>query len=196
MMLLYHSNFFAQGMVNQIWRSKLHAHSSEVAKSAMFPFLMIGSIAFYVMSMPGSYTNVGRRFFYPNYGDMIMQSIFTTGTWNSIYGLEWIMRKQANYVKNKKVFKFFTTGSLFVYLCHDMWITILSTLIVNPFYRDGSKPAEWGLPVELCLVIVFFGTEILSNLNYYLLVRLFLCCRNRKKKNKGRKAADKVIKIQ
>lgn len=156
----------------------------------MFPFLVIASVMFYGLAMPGSYKNMGRAFFYPPYGDFLPLSLYTTGTWHTIYGLVWIMRKDANKIYNKKFFKFFTIGSLFIYLCHDLWICVIATFIVRPFFKENNEPGP-GLNFTACLLIMFFGTEILSNLNYYLFVKMFMvCCMKKKRKGKRKGGQD------
>lgn len=190
MMLLYYVIFFAQGMVNQIWQEKLRNNANKVMKSSIYPFMVVGSIATYGLFIPGSTTLPGRVFNYPRYSDFLMQSVYVTGTWHFIYVLTWMMRKESNSIRNKKLFSFFTVGSLFVYLCHDLWITIIMTCIVHPFFIENDSN-EWGLKFTACLFITFFGCEILANLNYYLFVKLYMILCMKKRGKKGSKDGDK-----
>lgn len=117
-------------MVNQIWREKLQQHSSQLSKTAAYPFYVVGAVMLYGINFPGNYNDVGYIFLYPIYGTPVMVSLFTTGTWQVIYGLEYIMKKEADHIYNENVFKFYTTGSLFIYLCHDLYITVIATYIL------------------------------------------------------------------
>ena len=74
----------------------------------MYPFLIVGAVMVYGANIPGNYSEVGNIFFYPIYGGPVMSSLFTTGSWQVIYFLEWFMRKETDFVYNEKVFKFFT----------------------------------------------------------------------------------------
>lgn len=186
MMMCYHIVFFAQGLVNQQWRDKLNQHSDYLRSTAIYPFFVIGSIMMYGVNMPGNYTNVGFMFFYPIYGSTVMQSLFTTGTWQIIYGLEWLLKKESNRMYNEEIFKFYTGGSLFVYLCHDFWITVINSYLVYPNLAQNSENGE-GISFGVSLALVIVGTELLSNMNYYLFVKLLRCC----SKNQGKKRQDR-----
>ena len=50
----YHSNFFAQGIVYQIWREKIQGHCSNYSKSALYPFFVVLSVLFYGVNFPGN----------------------------------------------------------------------------------------------------------------------------------------------
>ena len=67
--------------MNQIWRDKIHAHQSQLSKTALYPFFIVGSVLFYGVNFPGNYSDVGFVFLYPIYGTVVMTSLFTTGTW-------------------------------------------------------------------------------------------------------------------
>jgi len=189
-MMCYHIVFFAQGTVNQIWLDKLDQHSDYLRETAFYPFFVVGSIMVYGMNLPGNYTDVGFMFFYPIYGSTVMQSLFTTGTWQIIYGLCWLLNKECNRTFNDQVFEFFSNGSLFVYLCHDFWITIIATFIIYPNIPANTADGK-GLSFGVCLALMLIGVEFLSNLNYYLFTKLYQCCFK-----KSKKAENSVSKYQ
>mgnify|MGYP006985954472 CR=1 FL=1 len=144
----------------------------------------------YVFCVPGTYTDVGFIFFYPLYGNPFIISLFTTGTWESMYILEWIMRKEADYIYNKSFFKAYTAGSLFVYLCHDLWITVIATLVIRPELKENNPNAS-GMSFYVALFIMILGVEVLSNLTYFFFVKLFKVCCAKKKKNREKKVISK-----
>lgn len=104
----------------------------KLSQTAIYPVFVVFSVMIYGANIPGNFTNVGFMFFYPIYGTVTMLTLFTTGTWQVIYMLEWLMRKESDKMYNEKVFKFFTEGSLLVYLCHDLWITVIATFVIYP----------------------------------------------------------------
>lgn len=157
-------------------------HGDHVSKSVVFPFMIIVAILLYGICQPGHYTDQADfLFFYPIYGDPTTLTFFTNGSWIIIYGLEYVMYKEANYVSNKEFFRFFTSGSLFIYLCHDLWITVVATFIIHPNSKDNNPRAE-GLSLTMNLFIMFFAVEFLCNLHYYLIVRLLKWCYKKKKR--------------
>lgn len=171
MMCCYHTIFYGQGIVNEIWSSKLNQHSDYLRSTAIYPFFVIGSIMLYGINLPGNYTDVGFMFFYPIYGSTVMQSLFTTGTWQLIYGLCWLLKKESNKMYNETVFKFYTTGSLFVYLCHDFWITVIATYLIHPNLTKNNPNSE-GLSFSTCMILMIFGTELMANMNYYFFLKI------------------------
>ena len=72
MMICYHIVFFAQGVVNQVWRDKLNQHSDYLRATSIYPFYVVGAIMIYGVNLPGNYTDVGFMFFYPIYGSTVM----------------------------------------------------------------------------------------------------------------------------
>ena len=167
-----------------IWRDKLQQHANKLCKEPWYPFFIIGSVLIYGINLPGLYNDVGFVFFYPIYGGLLPVTLFTMGTWQAIYGIEYFMRTEADYIYNKAFFKFYTVGSLFIYLCHDLWITVIATYIIIPNLKKNNSRVE-GINFGFACFIMIFGVEFLSNLTYYLFVKLFMLCRCRKKR-KGR----------
>lgn len=137
----------------------------------------------YGINMPGNYTDVGFLFFYPIYGSTVVQSLFTTGSWQTIYALVWILEKEANKPYNKEVFNFYAGGSLFIYLCHDLWITVIASYAIFPYLAKNTEDGE-GISFATSLTLMIVGTELLANLNYYLVVKLASLCAGKKKPRK------------
>lgn len=158
-----------------------------MSQKAYYPFFVFGSILLYGITLPGCYKDVGFVFFYPIYGHAVIMSLFTTGSWMVIYLADYIMRKEVDHVYNEKFFKFYTVGSLFVYLCHDLWITVIATYILLPNMKENNPRVE-GISFQLALFTMIFGVEVLSNLTYYLFLKMYLlCCSKKKHKNSSAK---------
>jgi len=49
-----------------------------------------------------------------------------------------------------------------------------------------------SLPFLMYLFLVFFFTELLSNLNYYLILKMYACCSKNKKVEDGDKKYERV----
>lgn len=121
-----------------------------------------------------------------------MLTMFTTGTWQILYMADWLMKKEADYIYDKRLFDFFTTGSLFVYLCHDFWITIITVYILRPEKSDKATTqpkSALGISFRTAIWLMIIGVEVLSNLTYYLFVKLFELCSRKKKQRMAAAAA-------
>ena len=191
-MCFYHSTFFAQGIVNQTWSKKLLQHSDHLRSTPLYPIFVVTSITCaYGINIPGNYTDVGFIFIYPIYSTTVMQSLFTTGTFQVIYAFEWLVAKECNHIFNKEVFDFVSNGSFIVYLSHGLWQNVAARVFVWPTIKKNGKMES--LPFLMYLVLVFVFTELLSNLNYYLILKMYACC---SKKKNGDKKYDRVKQIE
>ena len=70
---------------------------------------------------------------------------------------------------------------MIVYVCHDFWIAVIATLFVHPNVKENNPRVE-GISFQLALFIMLFGVELLSNLTYWLMVKLYQYCSARSKK--------------
>ena len=177
--------------MNQSWREQIQERTALLRQTHLYPFFVIGQVMLYGINIPGSYTDVGFIFFYPIYGNPIMLSMFTTGTWQAVYTLDWLMEKETNSIYNEKVFKFYTQGSMFVYLCHDLWITIIATYVVKPL-TSASDSSRGTVSFPLCLFLMLFGVELLSNFNYYLFLKIGRACCGRREVRGGNEASREI----
>ena len=100
--------------------------------------------------------------------------------------MEWLAKRELNRPFHEDIFNFYSGGSLFLYLCHDLWITVIATYVIQP--NLASENSE-GMPFALALAVMIVGTELLGNLNYYVFTSMFACCS--RNSGKGRGSADK-----
>lgn len=142
---------------------------SMLKKTIVWPFYVVFSVFFFGLFQPGNYSDVGYMFFYPLYDDTVIQSLFTCGSWMTIYFLVWFMDHECNKTFNTNVYKLFTGSSMSLYLCHDLWIQIVIACLIWPFVprNDGNMSFYLGL----ALVIIL--TESLSLLNFLAFGKLY-----------------------
>ena len=75
------------------------------------------------------------------------------------------------------MFKFFTGGSLVIYLCHDLWINGIASYVILPILPENNADAkDEEYPFGLFLTVMIIGTEFMSNLTYFLLQLLVSAC--------------------
>ena len=165
MMVNYHTIFEAQGIVNQVWREKLKEQSDAYRATVWQPAIIYFTVFSYSIVLPGPWSDVGFVFFYPIYGSTIHQSLYTCGSWLSIYVIEW----HASIEWNKRfgtAFDFIIESSLFLYLAHDLWIAIVCSLVIVPLH---------SLDYNLALLAIFESLAVigLSHANFLLVKRLF-----------------------
>ena len=93
------------------------------------------------------------------------------GTWQIIYFIDYIFYKEANKVFDKYFFDLFTKSSMFIYLCHDLWIKLMASLLVFPFisYKYEANTIE----LILSFIVIGVMAEIISFINYLLFAYAF-----------------------
>ena len=144
-------------------------------------WLMI-NIFTYGMFVAGPHSNTGFYFVYPMYIFAVDNTFFVIGTWQTIYTLLYIYEMQINAVFDEKWYSLITRSSMFVYIAHDFWQTvIISSFVyrnVSTYNEDKVMVKYGGLPIFWALVITFVGSECLVMANFI----LFEKCMNSKKK--------------
>ena len=102
------------------------------------------------------------------------------GTWQVIYYFDYIFYRETNEIFDKYFFDIFTKSSMFIYLCHDLWITVIAALLVKPFLNSEKDINN----IVLCISFVVIGVlaEIISFANYLIFALIYSKIFIRKKK--------------
>ena len=77
----FHIILTAQGVCNQLWTSQIQQETQNLRNSSFHPFFVGISFFLYGVLHPGNYTEVGYEFFFPIYGNIILNCLFTLGSW-------------------------------------------------------------------------------------------------------------------
>ena len=96
-----------------------------------YPLFIAATLLFYGVSQPYSSLDVGFMFFYPIYDDTRIQSLFTSGSWLGVFFLCWLLESELNKTFNKKVFKIVVNSSMYTYLAHDFFITVVAFFLLK-----------------------------------------------------------------
>ena len=149
--------------MNQSYYYEMTKCRLELAETMWVIFGFAASLFLYSLTSPTNINNPGFLFFFPLYGETTLQSIYTTGTWIWLYFIFYKMENIANNVFNQRWYDFICGGSLWLYLTHYLWLVLVNRALVLPFQMSFVPNT----------IINFIGTEILSNITFLLLDKLY-----------------------
>ena len=125
------------------------------------PVCLVGAVFVYGVTSPTNQSDVGQLWHYPLYTSHGLQSLYTTGTWLWVYLVVEIASRMINAKFNERIYKFVTESSLYAYLCHYFFITLVAVSVVRPL--DLSFGA--AVPISLTLTtLLIFGSYMIIEL--------------------------------
>ena len=148
--------------------------------STFHPFFVGISFFVYGVLHPGNYTEVGYEFFFPIYGNIILNCLFTLGSWQITYFVDFVFWTETNQIFDEKIFKIFSESSMFIYLCHDLWQVLVASFLVYPIFK-GEKIGFFIFGLSYIVMVVL--TESLSFFNYFVFTYFYkkVCGRKERK---------------
>ena len=129
----YDCMFHAQGMLDQFYLKDAMKYRSELAQTILCPLSIGMWYVLYSFTSPTNHSDTGFMFYYPIYYKFTYQSLYTTGTWQWIYMLVWLMEATSNQKYNDKLYDLIVGSSMWAYISHYFFIVLVSNYFVRVF---------------------------------------------------------------
>ena len=176
----YDCMFHAQGMLDQFYLKDAMKYRSELAQTVLMPLSIGLWYVLYSFTSPTNHSDTGFLFYYPIYYKFTYQSLYTTGTWQWIYMLTWLMEATSNQKFNERLYDLIVGSSMWAYISHYFFIVLVS----NYFVRVFSLTYAQAIFANMLL------TEVGILLSYFLLEKIHQKFQNKREKR------NQALKIQ
>ena len=167
-------------MLDQFYLKDAMKYRSELAQTILMPLSIGLWYVLYSFTSPTNHSDTGFLFYYPIYYKFTYQSLYTTGTWQWIYMLTWLMEATSNQKFNERIYDLIVGSSMWAYISHYFFIVLVS----NYFVRVFSLTYPQAVLANMLL------TEVGILLSYFMLTKIDEKFQNKREKR------NQALKIQ
>jgi hypothetical protein len=131
--LHYQSIFVAQGILDTFYLTECLRFREELGQTILAPMSICGFYILMSFTSPTNHSDTGFLFYYPIYFKFLYQSLYTTGSWQWVYTLVWMMKEYANQKFNDFAYFLIVESSMWAYISHYFFVVVSANYIVRPW---------------------------------------------------------------